>query len=147
MSADPLMDTYSLTARSNRYCLCEAAPWQPAWWEKVRTVSNVEQQLEHQSACCLSEPHLLSSVSGPAGRGILITGCCWQIKDRDVWGALWSTGKGRWSHTSFLSSQVIQAGRQYQASEGSYRNAWCSWHPGEAASSRKQGSSHCSLEM
>lgn len=109
----------------------------------------LEQQLEHQSACCLSEPHLLSSASGPAGRGILITGCCWQIKHRDVWGAPWSTG--RRSHTSPHSNQVVpgdrRAGRLYQPSEGSHRNAWCSWHPREAAGSRKQGSPHCSQEI
>lgn len=47
---------------------------------------------------------------GPAGRGILITGCCLQMKDRDVWGAPWSTGTGRWSCTSaFLPLQVVQA--------------------------------------
>lgn len=48
--------------------------------EKVRTVSNMKQQLEHPPACCIREPHLLWSAYGPAGKGILMTGYSKQIK-------------------------------------------------------------------
>lgn len=37
----------SLTVHLNRYGLCGALPWYPPHTDKVRTVSNVEQQLEY----------------------------------------------------------------------------------------------------
>lgn len=44
--------------------MCSRAMVTTAIGEGVSAVSSAEEQLEHQSACCLAEPHLLSCASG-----------------------------------------------------------------------------------
>lgn len=44
--------------------VCSRAMVTTAIAEEVSAVSSAEEQLEHQSACCLAEPHLLSCASG-----------------------------------------------------------------------------------
>lgn len=85
-------------SRYGRYCLCVAAPWWPPLSERRWTPCLTRRNSWNISLPAAEPSHICFPVRRrPAGRGILITGCCWQMKDRDVWGALWNTGSEGWS--------------------------------------------------